>query len=182
MASINFHTHSLNVFLVVWNSIAICGSVLYVFKKAKGHSRCTGVPPSGRSPSCHIFLQRDATIARVTPKNSETASETRTYFGGKLFLRTAWYEEPQGLPWSHCGCFPFHGVWGGVGCGVWWGLICSPAPNVEFTTSKDCGQQIWQPICSAGSFPTKTTWVAADTMYTNRLVVILPHTINFCID
>ena len=68
MASTNCHIHSLNVFLVVWNSIAICGSVPYIFKKANGNNKCTGVPPSSSSPSRLIFLQTDATITGVTPK------------------------------------------------------------------------------------------------------------------
>ena len=68
MPSTKRHTHSLNVFLVVWNNIAICGSVPYIFKNANDHSKCTGVSPFGSSPSRQSFLQMEATIGGVTPK------------------------------------------------------------------------------------------------------------------
>ena len=162
----------------MWNSIAICGSVPYIFKKENDHSKCTGVPPSGNSPSRRIFLQIDATIAKVTPKKLETVCVTKTYYSAAPFLRKAQNEPLQGPPWSNCWLFS-----GNVGCGVWgvvWFFLASSS-TVEFTTPKDRGKQILQPICNTMDISIETMSLSTNTICPNWLVVVLSCTIPLCI-
>ena len=46
---------------------------------------------------------------------------------------------------------------------------------------KDCGLQIQQPICNTVVVPTETNRIATNTICTNRLVAILPPTIQLYI-